>query len=163
MILEAIGQQWNTSCDAYRITNLVCLRNDWKLVQKTSGDKCQDRKVDGILKDGNLYDCLINAGPPMNSNEPAWSYQGPQNALIPLDPLPDPIFDSGGNPNPPIIPPGETGDINQKLDIIIAMLNDAKKPKHMTLKLSDLLMNFKRDSIRSLRTWNLRSKRFLSI
>lgn len=122
--LVAANAPMNTSCDAHRITNLAAYRNGWKLVEKTSGDNCNGRKVDGILKDGGLYDCLINAGPPLNQNEPSWNYQGPQNALVAVDPVADPI-DSGGGPGPTPIPPID-GDVSAKLDVIIAMLNDAK-------------------------------------
>jgi len=96
--LEAIGQQWNTPCDAYRITNLAAQRAGWKLIQKTSGDNCQGRKVDGLIVEGMAIDCLKSAGPPVNANEPTWQVLGPQNALIALDPMHDPIDD---NPNPP--------------------------------------------------------------
>lgn len=107
--LEAAGQRWETACDAYKITNLAAQRAGWKVVEKTSGDNCQGRKVDGIITGGRFIDCLIAAGPPLNRNEPSWQDQGPQGALIALDPYPwpDPITPEPPDPGPGPQPPSD--------------------------------------------------------
>lgn len=103
--LEAAGQTWNTGCDAYRITNLVAQRLGLKVVQKTSGDNCEQRKVDGIIENGRLIDILVAAGPPLNRNTPAWQDQGPQAALVAMEPFPwpDPAVPAPG-PDPEPVP-----------------------------------------------------------
>ena len=111
--LEAAGQTWVTSCDAYKITNLAARRAGWKVVQKTSGDNCEGRKVDGLIVDGRVIDCLRSAGPPLNQNEPVWQDLGPQNALVAIDPLPwpDPV-----KPDPDPDPELPSRDLVQRVE-----------------------------------------------
>ena len=128
--LEASGQQWETSCDAYRITNLAAQRTaGWKVVEKTSGDNCQGRKVDGIIANGNLYDVLVGAGPPNNENKPSWQLVGPQNALVALDPYPwpDPANRPDPEPEPEPEPP-PTDDIQRQIEQLtkLVLIMDAK-------------------------------------
>jgi len=109
--LEVSGQTFTTDCDAYKITNLAAQRTPgWKVVEKTGGVNCQNRKVDGILADGQLYDVLIGGGPPSNQNTPAWQLIGPQGDLVAKDPYdwPDPV---DGNTDPPLVPP-TNGDMD---------------------------------------------------
>lgn len=102
--LEAQGQKWETSCDAFKITNLVASRMGLKLVEKLSGDRCMDRKVDGIIENGHWFDILRNAGPPLNENIPAWQDQGPVGNLVAKDPFPVDEPGPGPDPNPGDLP-----------------------------------------------------------
>ena len=127
--LEAQGQQWETSCDAYRITNLAAQRTaGWKVVEKTSGDNCQGRKVDGIIANGNLYDILVGAGPPNNENKPSWQLVGPQNALVALDPYPWPDPANRPDPVPEPEPNPDADEVLRKLEQLtrLVLTMDAK-------------------------------------
>lgn len=116
--LETAGHEWKTICDAYAITNLAAKRAGWKLVQKTSGDNCQGRKVDGVIPgDGNWYDVLINAGPPLNQNIPAFNLQGPVGNLIGVEP-----FDWADPTNTPVPSPVPIPEPSSKLEERVAAL-----------------------------------------
>lgn len=127
--LEASGQQWETSCDAYRITNLAAQRTPgWQVVEKTSGDNCQGRKVDGIIANGNLYDVLVGAGPPNNENKPSWQLVGPQNALVGKDPYPWPDPANRPQPEPEPEPNPDADEVLRKLEQLtrLVLTMDAK-------------------------------------
>lgn len=119
------GQTFTTGCDAYRITNLAAQRAGWKVIEKTSGDNCNGRKVDGLIVDGRAIDCLQNAGPPLNGNIPVWQDLGPQAALVALPPVHDPIDDGI---DPPIPPSGDLEArvvaLEQQMDYVINMLQE---------------------------------------
>jgi hypothetical protein len=102
----ALGIDITGPCGALEITNRAAVRNGWKLVEKTTGENCRQRKTDGLIVDGQFVDCLVNAGGvqingeyvPNSGNVPAWQVMGPQGSLVAVDPFP--LEDGEETPQP---------------------------------------------------------------
>jgi hypothetical protein len=111
--LIAKGKTFNTNCDAFEITGRVAwaLRDQGaRLIVKTPGQNgCTwtngvRYSHDAIAFSDGWVDCLVSAGPPLNTNGPSWSWTagpstGPLAEPFDLDPTPLSVHEYVGGDN----------------------------------------------------------------